>query len=220
MNEETKSPLQLEAIEKETRQFECPCCHAQLQFRTRIHITSVGEALTPAQAAERDGRPLMEGASTIRRRERKAEYAPLLQAAKEFGVLTAFNQALDVCPFVPIDKESYFIKWLSFAEKQNVPQFALRQCISDAEYLGGSLTLWGWQNVSVVMNDNEFKLFLPRKLVNGELIEKLTVSGNGISVKKQTDVTTWIRTRYGYVEKSGEFANAMRQHSIGAFSVK
>lgn len=216
-----KTPQQIEDIERQTRMFTCPCCKAELQFRTRIHITSVGLADTREEVAERDGVEVVISAPEKRRLERVDNNQELLDAAKAMGVLDAFNKAVDAHgKSLPTNRESYFVKWMENADRQNVPQFALRQCLPEKDR-SGDLELWGWQNVSVVLSDGEFKCFLPRAFVNGKSISALAINGSGlgVGVKKTLDLAYWVRTRFGYVEKSGEFANEMRKHSIGGFSL-
>lgn len=219
---EEKSIEQLEAIEKETRQFECPCCNTQLQFRTRIHVTSVGRAATREEVAERDNRPVAIGARERKDMERVTANATVLEAAKSCGVFDAFSKALEVASMAvgggaPTNTDAYFVQWLTKASRQRVPTFALRECLEgDA---GGDLQLWGWMNVSAILQDGEFRQFIPRKLVEGEPIEQLAFEANGLTKQQAMDAKYWVRTRFGYVERSGEFTKEMRKHSIGAFSL-
>lgn len=216
-----KTPQQIADIEKETRSFVCPCCDAQLQFRLQVRVVSVGTALSPDEHAERTGVPVSIGQSTLQRQKLLEENAEFLANSKKLGVFDAFHQAVDVAALnvsggPPNDKDKYFLQWMQKAAKQNAPQFALRQCLNGSA--GGNLELWGWQNVSVILQDGLFRVFVPRQLVNGEDIKELAVEGGSIVTKRTVALPTWVRTKYGYVEKSGEFANELRKHSIGAFA--
>ena len=219
---EEKTTLELEAIEKETRKFTCPCCQTELQFRTRINITSVGLASTREEIAERDGREVAIGKKEIARNQLLNQHEAVLTTAKKCGVFDAFNRALDVTPYnTPTDRDKYFIQWLKNASKQKAPQYAIRQCLEAQDIAAqGDLELFGTQNVSVILSDGEFKVFVPKKLISGEVIETLTFENGGIKAKRQTDLQTWIRTKYGYVAKSKEFSNELRKHSIGGLQVQ
>lgn len=214
-----KTALQLEDIEKETRAFECPCYNAKLQFRARISIASVGLAPTPEQFAKERGTEVRIGAEKQKKLNLLAEHAEILNVAKELGVLTAFNNAIDATSgSKPLDRDVYFLKWLNTSKKQNTPAFALRQCLppDDAK---GDLSLFGFQDISAILADGAFKMFIPRQLVKGEVIETLEVTSNGVQPQKRMDLTYWVRTKYGYIEKSKEFSDELRKHSIGAFQL-
>lgn len=214
--EEIKTELQLAAIEKETRSFECPCCNAKLQFRTRVHITSVQTATTPEESAARDGREV-----SLKQKETISEsQKSVIETAKQNGTFKAFVAALEAgATHVPINKEAYFVKWLSKTARQKTPAFALRQCLEERDLeAAGELELWGFQYVSAVMVDDEFKVFIPQQLIKGDVIEKLEATPKGLKVKQTINLPIWIRTRFGYVEKSGGFSDELRKHSIGAFA--
>ena len=148
--------------------------------------------------------------------------AEFLAAAKSLGVFDAFHQAVDAAALTvaggaPNDKDKYFLQWMKKASKQNAPAFALKQCLNGGGS-SGHLEMWGWQNVSVILQDGMFRVFIPRPLVHGQDIKELAMEGGGIVTKRTIALPQWVRTKYGYVEKSGEFANEMRKHSIGGFS--
>lgn len=222
MKDEIKTEKQLAAIEKETREFTCPCCDTRLQFRVAVNVKSVGIALTPQEAADRDDRPLAVGQETLQRQKLVEDNAEFLAASKRLGVFDAFHQAVDTASLSvsggpPKDKDKYFIQWMKKAAKQNAPQFALRQCLNGAA--GGNLELWGWMNVSAILQDGLFRVFIPRKLINGEDIKELALENGGIVTKRTVALPTWVRTKYGYVERSSEFANELRKNSIGGFAL-
>lgn len=215
-----KTPQQMKEIEKETRAFICPCCEAQLQFRVRVHVASVGPALTPAENAKRDGRPLLLSQETLARQKLLDEYADFLAVSKSLGVFDAFNQAVDTASLnvsggPPNDREKYFLQWMKKAAKQNAPALALKQCLNGSA--SGQIEMWGWMNVSVIMQDGMFRVFIPRPLVHGDDIKELAFEGGEIITKKSMALPQWIKTKYGYVERGGEFANELRKHSVGAF---
>lgn len=217
-----KTPSQIEAIEKETRAFECPCCKTQLQFRTRVQLTSVGIASTAAECSTRDGVPLLIGQDALKRQKLMEDNAEFLSISKSLGVFDAFHQAVDTAALnvsggPPNDKDKYFLQWMTKAAKQNAPAFALKQCLGNGS--SGALEMWGWQNVSVILQDGLFRVFLPRQLVHGEDIKELAFKNGEIQTKRTMALPQWVRTKYGYVERSGEFANELRKHSIGAFAI-
>lgn len=212
-----KTAMQLEEIEKETRAFVCPVCSTHLQFRVRVNVSSVGLASTTEEIAARDGVPVLEGAEARRKRELVENNQEFLASAKALGVFDAFNTALDAQgKHLPNHRDSYFIKWLENATRLRVPQFGIRQCLPEDDR-AGDLELWGYARVAAVIADGEFRAFVPRDLIDGGQVASLTAGTNGITVKKQIDLPMWVRTRFGYVERPGEFAAELRKHSIGAF---
>jgi hypothetical protein len=214
-----KTPQQIEEIEKETRAFTCPNCNTQLQFRTRIQIVSIGEPLSAIEVDKRDGRPTSEKA--LARNKLVEANQNLLDAAEKCGVFSAFWQAVETAAnHIPSHRKEYFLKWLERAGKQKTPEYGLRRHLKNYEAeVNGELELWGFQDVSAILCDKQFKLFIPTKLVKGEKIEKLKFSPKGITTNKQMDLTVWIRTKYGYIAKSKVFTDELRKHSIGAFQI-
>lgn len=218
---EIKNQLQIEAIEKETREFICPCCNAKLQFRARINISSVGLAETREDKAARDGREVSYGKKELEDIAEIERNKAFLDFSKKMGVFDAFNQALEGAKIsIPKNPDSYFLKWLKNATKIKTPQFALRQCLLDEDLeAGGDLELFGYQNVCAVLQNGDFKIFIPRQLVNGEPVETLAATYGGITKQETANLQIWIRTRFGYVEKSSEFSKELRKFSVGGFQV-
>ena len=218
MENKAKSLLQLEAIEKETRAFDCPCCGAHLQFRARVHIASVSTAMTPEEGAERNGVEI-----ALKKKDRISDgEKSVIEKAKENGVFSAFNAALEAAAInLPNNRESYFVKWLSQTAKQKAPAFALRQCLEEKDLeAGGDLELWGFQSVSAIMVNDEFKVFIPVQLVKGDTIEKIEATAQGLAVKQTVNLPIWIRTRFGYVEKSSAFSKELKNILSAAFKFK
>jgi len=219
---ENPTPLQLEAIEKETRSFVCPMCDAHLQFRLAIKVNGVQPTLSGDEMAARDGRDPLRNSANLAKQQLAQENIEFLKVSKELGIFDAFNQAVETAQIglpgdAPVNREGYFLKWFQRASKQNAPSFALKQCLNGSS--GGNLTLWGFQNVSAILQDGLFRMFIPRQLLHGNDLKELVMEKGEIVTKRAVDLTYWVRTKYGYVEKSGEFANELRKHSIGAFSV-
>jgi hypothetical protein len=219
--EKQRTPLQLEIVEKETRGFTCPHCNTHLQFRVNVAVVGVQETLTREEGAVRDESPLKVSKQTLEKYALNGKYDGFLDTAKNLGVFDAFNQALEATPHsIPKDRELYFLKWFEKASRIKTHSYALRQCLQEKDLIAvGDLELWGFQNVCAVLADGVFKVFLPTELTNGKAIEKLVPTEKGFQLQKQTDLTIWVRTRFGYIERSGEFCNELRKHSIGSFQL-
>ncbi|HEY8560470.1 MAG TPA: hypothetical protein VIL74_08840 [Pyrinomonadaceae bacterium] len=215
------TPEQIEAIEKETRGFYCPCCNTKLQFRARVQLTSVGIADTREEVAERDNVPVQINGADRKRIEKVERNRDFLRFAKETGVLDAFEQAVDAASmFKPKNLEAFFVNWLETAVKVKTPQFALRQCLLSKDLsAGGELELWRSGAIGAILQNGNFKVFIPNDLLKGGTVESLATADGGITKQERTNLQVWVRTRFGYIEKSSEFSRELRKHSIGGFQV-
>lgn len=218
--EKQRTPLQVELVEKETRSFVCPHCSTQLQFRVNVAVVGV-QALSSDGKATRSDNPMKVSKRTLEKHALIEKYDGFLDTAKKLGVYDAFIQALEATPHtIPNDRELYFMKWFEKASRMKTPPYALRQCLQKEDLIVvGDLQLWGFQNVCAVLADGVFKVFIPTEFANGKAIEKLVSNVSGIQLQKQTDLNIWVRTRFGYIERSGEFSNELRKHSIGSFQL-
>lgn len=213
--------VDIEELYQQSPSFNCPCCQAKLSFKTRVKVSSVGVVLDSGETLEVFDEKEKIGKKRQRRLERIEANKDLLNAAKSSGILKAFRKALECEPNTPTDINSYFIKWLEHLQKQKAPQFALRKTLQDANIsASGDLSLWGFQNVSVITSDGDFRLLVPRTLVNGEDIETLNINGNKLQQQKTMTLDLWIRTKNGYVKPNSSFSKELRKRSFGDFQVK
>lgn len=205
------TPIQLEAIEKETRAFRCPACDAHLQFRARLLIIGVQEPLSPEEVSIKDG---------LTKLSEKPKPNELVVQAKRDGIFSAFAKTAQVamCNNMPQDLERYFVTWLTRATKIRSPQFAIRLCLPEDER-SGDLELWAFNTMAGVVKDGYLRTFLPYQLVQGrEVPGTLKPSGNGIQrVPTEMTLTRWIKTRNGYVTGYMLF-NELRGKAAGAFA--
>lgn len=208
------TPLKIEAIEKETKAFDCPSCGAHLQFLVRVSVMGVHEAETP-QVRPGERLPPPKPAPVPKR---KTVY-PATEAAKDAGIFEAFITTLKTATphNVPADLERYFSVWLSRAEKVKTPQFAIRPCLEASER-EGDLELYAFQNLAAVIRDGYLHSFLPYQFVKGkEIGATLSANGNGIQKKENVTLPEWIKTRNGYVLGRGALFQELRGKAAGAF---
>src|SRR5688572_8935466 len=104
------TPLKIEAIEKETKAFDCPSCGAHLQFLVRVSVMGVHEAEQPEPRAKPTKPPLAAKPKTL---------YPATEQAKSIGVFDAFVSTIRTSTphNVPTDLERYFSMWLNRSHK-------------------------------------------------------------------------------------------------------
>lgn len=188
--------------------FQCPCCHARLQFKLKVNVFGVyelGDADVPVIRRPSKDR------LTVEERE-------LVESLKEKGVLTAFEAAVKASPANNAkDIERFLLTFLQRAVPVKTPQFAIRQCLPAGESFG-DLELWQLNKVVAVIADGEFRAFFPDDLIKGKPLKSL--NGNGGTLRattEQVDLVTWVKTRHGYVSGRGAFFGEMRKRAAGNF---
>lgn len=193
------------------RIIECPSCGTTLKCYVVANVTG---------AVKADEEFVSQVSQDKLAKQRILEAgADLLAVAKELGVFDSFNQALDALEeHKPKDREFYFLKWITKAQRKHAPQMALAQCLPNGAKLG-RLEAWGWQYVMAIRQAGEIKMFLPTQLLHGDPIEKLEITKNGIKPVKSLTWQDWVKTKHGYVEKSSEFAAELRKRSFGDFAL-
>lgn len=212
---EDKTELQLEAIEKETRGFECPNCHVHLQFRVRLNVVGVQQTPTGEEAAARDGRPF-EGKTTP---ARAIEEEQLLADLESSGLLAAFSDALDkaVVPSKPSDTPSYMLSWLNLATKVKLSPPMVSKLYR--LYPSSRIEVFAAQYIAAVVVEGRVRAFYPYSLLKGQSVDKLTPSGMEITKTKDRMTTEiWHRSKFGYVTGRGAYFSEMKKHSKGAFA--
>lgn len=213
MGRDLTTPELVEAIEKESRGFECPKCHTHLQFMVRVSVIGVRESMTAEEYVAR--RP---GETPPKNMLSSAEQQ-VIEEARAAGVLDAFAAAVKVkTPPVPANVEKFFIFFLNTATKMKAPQFAVRMCLPDDE-AAGDLEMWSSQGVVAVTSDGVFKTFLPKWIVDGKPNPKLEMQGGKPRVvPADTSLKVWVRTRNGYVVGRGLLFNELRGRAAGDFA--
>lgn len=208
------TPLKIEAIEKETKAFDCPSCGAHLQFLVRVQVVGVHEAETPqVRPGERQPEP-----KPTKPAKPKAVYAAT-EYAKSVGVFDAFVTTVKTATphNVPANLERYFSMWLTRAHKVKTPQFAIRPCLDESER-EGDLELYAFQNMAAVVRDGYLHSFLPYQFVKGqEIAPTLSANGNGIQKTDHLTLPVWVKTRNGYVLGKGALFQELRGKAAGAF---
>lgn len=228
-NGQVKTPLQLEAIEKETRSFTCPVCDAHLQFRLSVKVNAVQETLTTEEHAELAGlpEPLKKTPKAFAKMDDPQRTAAqmrlkrLVQYYEDTGILQAF---LDIASELkahqmPKDTTTFFLNWLrTCTVAQLIPKFALRKLIN--EFKDEYIEVQHAQGIGAVISDGVLRAFVPMHLLRGEVIR----AGGGSNTKLRTSATdagmdNWIRTKHGYVLGTGALFNEMRKQAKGSFEL-
>lgn len=225
-----KTPLQLEAIEKETRSFECPNCGEHLQFRLSVKVNGVQRTLTAEEHAERNGmsEPMQKiprlAAPKIVDHQYAAEQLRLqrlVQYYKDTGILAAFLEIVSELKAhqMPQDQETFFLNWLRTCTVASlIPQLALRKLIN--EFDDGRIEVQHAQGIGAVISDGKLRAFVPMHLLRGEIIR----AGGGSNTKLRTlatdaGVDNWIRTRHGYVLGASLMFQEMKRQAKGSFEL-
>lgn len=227
MDRTQKTPIQIEAIEKETRGFECPSCHEHFQFRVTVAVKGIQPTLTGEEVAERDGRPLMpkgtpDPISAINNPpmgDDKPSVVRLLHYYKDIGILDAFEQVLKehFADKMPKDIGKFFLTFLRTSVKASlIPKLALRRLIN--EFDDGLIEVYTAQQIAAVVSDGKIRCFVPAHLLRGEVVRL----GGGSNTKMRTRATeerldTWIRTKHGYVFGAGPMFQEMQKQARGSF---
>lgn len=214
------TPLQIEAIEKETKSFVCPHCQTHLQFLVRVQVMGVHETLEGNQyeqyAIVRASKPI-DPSSIPKPKKLPIE---IVEKAKELGVYEKFEATLTLAtPFnVPNDMERYFCMWFRRATKIKTPQLAIRPCL-DAADRSGNLELWAFQNLAAVVKDGYLHSFLPYQFVRGESLPgTLAMSDKGAQPSASSlTLPVWVKTRNGYVAGKGMLFHELKGKAAGAF---
>lgn len=205
------TPQKIDAIEKETKSFQCPACKTHLQFLTRIHIVGVHESLTAEQYTAANL------SAPIPPKKKPIEF---VEQAKRDGIFSAFVQTVEaaVPGNIPVDLEKYFVTFLNRATKIKTPQFAIRLCLPEDER-SGELELWAFQSVAGVVKEGYLRSFIPYQLIQGkEMPSRLMPSSNGIAAQRtDMNLPRWIKTRNGYVTGYMLF-NELRGKAAGTFA--
>lgn len=228
-NEKVPTPLQLEAIEKETKAFECPNCHIHLQFRLSVKVVGVQESLTAEENAARDGRPLTPKATKDPLAEKanppmgdkRPGLLRLVEYYRDIGILAAFEQvAADLHSHqLPKDMGGFFLTWMRTSVRANlIPKLALRRLIN--EFDDGMIEVWHSQLIAAVVSDGRLRCFVPMHLLRGETIR----AGGGSKTSLRTSATeerldNWIRTKHGYVLGGGAMFQEMQKQAKGNFEL-
>lgn len=209
MNEQE---IKIDAIEKESRAFACPCCGERLKFVTSVHINGVRKESEWRAGDEMPSTPPKKAIFTD-------EELAYLAHNKETGAFTAFEKAVELSNCTkPNNLERAFINLPKVLTRyKKAPQAAL-QILLPAEERGkaGLLELWKCGYVEVICRDGEVVAFLPVGMtITGEASGKINFTGK----QESMPVETWVKTRFGYVAGKGLLFNELRQKSYGAFAL-
>lgn len=223
-----RTPLQLEAIEKETRGFECPYCHNHLQFRLVVKVNAVQPTPSGAEVAERDGRVLAESnknnslsGDELKVQAESQRLQRLMQFYKDSGIFDAFIEIAEELKAhqMPKNRETFFLNWLRTCVKASlIPKFALRKLIN--EFNDELIEVQHSQGIGAVISDGTLRAFVPMHLLRGEVIR----AGGGSNTKLRTSATDagvehWIRTKHGYVLGSSVMFQELKRQAKGSFEL-
>lgn len=218
-----KTALQLEAIEKETRVFQCPSCGYHMQFRVNVKVKAVQESLSGEEIDVRDSRP--KGS-----KDQKSELAnppmginrPQLvrlgQYYRDTGIIDAFENVANelMAHQLPADMDKFFLTWLTTTVKASlIPKISLQRLMNEFK---GQVEVYHAQGIGAVTSGGQLRCFVPMHLLRGEIIR----AGNGSNTKLRTRATeerleVWIRTKHGYIYGAGSMFEEMRKQAKGSF---
>lgn len=216
----------IEAVEKETRAFECPNCSAHLQFMVRVNVFGVKESMTGEEVSVRDGRPLPPAPTPAAPNGNGGSpaQARLVEAMKADGTFEAFTKTVDATLPAgrPKNVEKFFLTFLETCTPIAVPSSVLRKIIGELKTMGepeGFITVYSAQQVALVTVDGEPKLFTPVRLLRGERVRLSANAQVRLRIRaKEESIEHWIRTRNGYVVGRGELFNELARKRPGEFA--
>lgn len=222
-----KTPLQLEAIKKETRAFTCPNCNQNLQFQVIVKVANVHAPLTAEEVAARDGRPLTPKKvkdvplANLPMGNRRPALVRLAQYYRDIGILGAFEEVAKelLAHQLPKDMDSFFLTWLRTSTKASlIPKLSLRMLIN--EFNDQHIEVFSSQQIGGIVSDGKLRCFIPMHLLRGEVVRL----GGGSNTKLRTKATEdrlerWIRTKHGYVYGEGLMFGEMQKQARGQFEL-
>lgn len=226
------TPQQLEAIEKETRQFVCPSCGECWQFRLSVSVKGVQRPPTPEESATRDGRPYIppkhpKSAAVVYEDpnppmgNNRPALVRLVQYYREIGVLAAFEQTVAEAKShqLPKDMGGFFLTWLGKCVKANlIPKLALRKLIN--EFDDGQIEVWHSDLIAAVVSDGKLRAFVPIHILRGELVRLGKLSSTRLRTRATDErLDNWIRTKHGYVLGTGAMFSELQRQAKGSFDV-
>ena len=202
---------------RRTNEFNCPCCGERLQFTMNVQLRRV-VALRTGEHWAKGG----DQSQQVEERQRlEIEQGEKIKALKDSGLYDAFVDAVKQLPGQYQIKESNIgTHLLAFIEKSNemrLPSWA-RAGLTKT-FNGSKVQAFSLSTISAVVVDGLTRVFVPTALLKGETISSLTASGAEIiSTTEKRTLTTWIRTKHGYVVGNGAMWDEMRKKSKGAFA--
>lgn len=220
-----KTAVQLEAIEKETRGFDCPNCGHHMQFRVAVKVLTVQQTLSGEEVAERDGRTLAPPKRKLTPEEanpplgvNRPQLVRLGQYYQDVGIISAFESVAKelLSHQLPTDMNRFFLTWLTITTRATlIPKLALQRLINEFR---GEINVYHAQGIGAVVSSGQLRCFVAMHLLRGEVIRV----GNGSNTKLRTLATeekldAWIKTKHGYVYGAGLLFSEMQKQARGSF---
>lgn len=200
-NQMTEDQLDaIAAIEKHSRAVKCPACGEHIRFSTRTSIIGVHIAENHADLRNDDD----DHVHYVREAELR-----IIAQARESGILEPFIKACEQVTkwSKPADLERFFVTFMRSCQARPEPAWKLKLLFD--ENIGGHLIAYQHSQITMIVADDNIKMFVPLELFVGGIARKIQVGRNGTSIK-QTDINDWIRTRFGYVAGTGAFYSALQ----------
>jgi hypothetical protein len=207
--------------EEFTKKIHCPHCKesfdATVSYEANVSVVLGSEGHMPTEILARRGddtaksRPITAGEHFTAQLDPAQELA--WKMAEESGMGEAFGKAFQHAHgTVPNNIPKAFFGWLRLAKPKMIPREVM-QVFKDE--FGGSISFVAHQSVGAVMSNGEVVNFLPCQTVGLSGASGVRLSQTGGQLARTAE--QWIRTKYGYVARSGAMLDTMRKKSYGEF---
>lgn len=186
------------------KRVECPHCGHEVEVEIRAVV--IGVAIP-------DHSPVTDDAW---RAELSDEEKGVLSYAVEHGVLESFSLvAQRVKQPQPRNLERFFLNFMRKAVPASLPRPILGKLI--AAYMD-RIECWIADGMAMILSDGMIRCFMGQDMLMGKRVHG--PAGSALKARMRADVgdvDDWIRTRFGYVAKSGAMFDSMRVRSHGEF---
>ena len=205
---------------RRSNEFCCPSCGERLQMSMNVVLRRV----VTLHSGEKWTKGLERGEELKAfkaKQQLAAEQDERIKALKDGGLYDAFVSAMKQLPGnFQIKQSTIDSHLLTFLEKSNemrLNDWARTQLLRT--FNGTQVQAFSLSSIAAVVIDGITKIFVPTALLKGESISRITASGAEIvSTTEKRTLTTWIRTKHGYVVGNGAMWDELRKNSKGAFT--
>lgn len=193
--------LKLQAIEKESRAFNCPKCKTHLQFIVRVKVMGVH----PAESSEEDHPIEIKQSRASDRLD--AQQQRLIDQYRKSGLLKAFEDTLRTADeVVPKNLENYLLVWLNNAKPVLVPKLSLQLLVNGLDTPASAIAAYTYQSVTAIITRGNLRCFIPTRMLKGELMA--ASKGSSLRLRVNADenkVKEWVHVRGAHAIAGSEF---------------
>ena len=221
LQNEAASHLQMDIIEKETKQFNCPHCQTELRFTTAVQIKNVKKVpsqevnnVLHCQDSVEPVKPIVAPKSPIKKLSPQEQ--ELISQVEGFGIIEAFQYAYEQCDTHPTPKNIYksFVSFLRTATLWDLPPYDLRKLLPNDMVCASVAAYRNTAGITCILGDGEFKAFVPTKLIQRKRIKPLTSNLQNQAITPED----WVRTKNGYVLGSSVMFHELIGRTAGSFA--